>query len=172
MQTLNPAFLSTQGDRWLVSMCGALPAVGCNAQGPVTSDRRIAKVHDVFWRNISLQFTAESIVPGFCNPDKLATLLRSNYFGFKFGSRSFAVWPIKIVCHHQLLHHFKTDPGSSGSAFRRSRCLNPFLVIITLDRRVKNITLFKCKLLTFVLCILALSTHWSNSLLFFFFFFD
>lgn len=91
VQTLNPAFLSTQGDRWLVYMCGALHAVGHNAQGPVTSDRRITKIHDVFWRNTSLQFTAESIVPGFCNPDKLATLLKSKYFGFKFGSRSFAV---------------------------------------------------------------------------------
>lgn len=91
MQTLNPAGLSAQGDRWLVYMCGALHAVGHNAQGPVTSDRRIArkKIDDIFWRNILLQFTAKSIVPGFCSPDKSATLLESNFFGFMLGSSSF-----------------------------------------------------------------------------------
>lgn len=41
VQTLNPVCFSTQGDRWLVYMCGALHAVGQNTQGPVTSHRKL-----------------------------------------------------------------------------------------------------------------------------------
>lgn len=38
----------------------------------------------------------KTIVPGFYNPDKCATLLESDFFGFKLGPSSFAVWPIKL----------------------------------------------------------------------------